>query len=458
MRKLIEFQILDINAQHYGVNFFELMTNAGTQVAKYISDNTEPTIPLKFICGHGNNGGDGFVAAGILKGEGFDVEVYYVKEPKTLTSKKALDNYNGNIQKIEGIMDIKDNSPLIVDCLLGSGIIGDPHSPYKEIIDEVNQFENIISVDVPSGFGTAISVKPSQTVTFHEKKRGMNQDNCGEIIVVDVGFSSDVDELTGPGELLLFPDFDSKKHKGQNGKVAIIGGGEYSGAPALAAIGAYRSGVDLVHVFVPEVSYNQVSSFAPELIVHNLNGNRINKDVLAIINKDEFDSIVIGPGMGKHKESIETVQAVIDNFENVVIDADAIDIYNFRKNNILLTPHSGELTRLKIGNDRANLMEFAKSNNLSLLLKGKKDFITNGSYFKTNTTGHPRMAVGGTGDLLSGLCGGLMARDLSPFEAGRLAAYALGKAGELCFEEYGVGFLPTDLGLCISKVLSRKYT
>ena len=115
MRKLIEFQILDINAQHYGVNFFELMTNAGTQVAKYISDNTEPTIPLKFICGHGNNGGDGFVAAGILKGEGFDVEVFYVKEPKTLTSKKALDNCNGNIQKIEGIMDIKDNSPLIVD-------------------------------------------------------------------------------------------------------------------------------------------------------------------------------------------------------------------------------------------------------------------------------------------------------------------------------------------------------
>ena len=98
MRNLVEFQILDINAEHYGLDFFELMTNAGAQVAKYISDNIKKTIPVKFVCGHGNNGGDGFVAAGILKDEGFDVEVYYVKEPKTETSKRALDNYNGNIK------------------------------------------------------------------------------------------------------------------------------------------------------------------------------------------------------------------------------------------------------------------------------------------------------------------------------------------------------------------------
>ena len=432
------------------------MTNAGVQVAKHICDSIEPTIPVKFICGHGNNGGDGFVAAGILKDEGFDVEVYYVKEPKTETSKRALSNYNGNIKKITKISDFGEKSVIIVDCLLGSGIIGQPRSPYKEIIGKVNQFENVISVDVPSGFGTPISVKPSQTITFHDKKTGMSQNNCGEIIIVDIGFSSDIDELTGPGELLLFPKFDSKKHKGQNGKVAVIGGGEYSGAPALAAIGAYRSGVDLVHVFVPEVSYEQVSSFAPELIVHKLEGNRINKGFLLSIIEDEFDSIVIGPGMGKHEDSIKAVQFIIDNFENVVIDADAIDIYNFRKNNILLTPHLGELKRLKVENDRLGLMAFTRSNNVSLLLKGEKDFITDGNYFKINTTGHPRMAVGGTGDLLSGLCGGLMGRGLSPFEAGRLGAYVLGRAGEFCYEEYGAGFLPTDLGLCISKILAEK--
>jgi len=456
MRKLVEFQILDINAKYYGLDFFQLMENAGSQLSEHIINTSDKSKKIVFVCGHGNNAGDGYIAASILAKEGFSVSLYSVKEPKTPTSMKALDSYKKNIQKIGNFKDIDNQDTLIVDCLLGSGLVGKPRSPYKEIIGKINLFENILSVDVPSGFGTTISVKPSQTITFHEMKAGMNQDNCGDIFVVDVGFPSNIDELTGPGELLLFPNFDSKKHKGQNGKVAVIGGGKYSGAPALAAIGAYRSGVDLVHIFVPEVSYEQVSSFAPELIVHKLEGNRINKDVLRLINEDEFDSVVIGPGMGKHEDSLETVQTIIDNFENVVIDADAIDIYNFRKNNLLLTPHSGELSRLKVGNDRINLMKFARSNNLSLLLKGEKDFITDGNYFKINTTGHPRMAVGGTGDLLSGLCGGLMAKGLTSFEAGRLAAYALGKAGELCYEEYGAGFLPTDLGLCISKLLVRK--
>ena len=106
MRKLIEFQILDINADYYGLDFFELMTNAGAQVAKYIRENIEQSIPVKFICGHGNNGGDGFVAARILKDEGFNVEIYYVKEPKKDTSKKAFDTFKGNIRKIKKIPDI----------------------------------------------------------------------------------------------------------------------------------------------------------------------------------------------------------------------------------------------------------------------------------------------------------------------------------------------------------------
>ena len=454
MRKLIEFQILDRNAEHYGLDFFELMTNAGIQVAKHIEEFTDLNTSIKFVCGHGNNAGDGFVAAEILRDKGYDVELYSVKEPKTGASKKALKNYKGNVRKIS---QLKQNlsSSLIIDCLLGSGIIGEPREPYNKIIEEINKFKNVISVDVPSGFGNVGAVQPLQTITFHDKKIGMTHSNCGDIFVVDVGLPSEIDELTGPGELFLFPTFDSKKHKGQNGKVAIIGGGEYSGAPALSALGAYRSGVDLVHVFVPEVSYEAVSSFAPELIVHKFDGSRVNQDVLKLIEKEQFDTIVVGPGMGKHKDCIKTVQAIIDNFENLVLDADAIGMYKFRKNNLLMTPHAGELSRLNVKGDKPSLMNFARSNNLSLLLKGEKDYITDGNYFKINTTGHPRMAVGGTGDLLSGLCGGLMAKGLTAFETGRLATYVLGKAGELCYSDYGAGFLPTDLGICLSKVLGK---
>ena len=416
MRKLIEFQILDRNAEHYGLDFFELMTNAGIQVAKHIEEFTDLTTSIKFVCGHGNNAGDGFVAAEILRDNGYNVELYSVKEPKTDASKKALKQYKGNVRKIS---QLKQNlsSSLIIDCLLGSGIIGEPREPYNKIIKEINEFKNIISVDVPSGFGNMRSVKPLQTITFHEEKIGMNHSNCGDIFVVDVGFPSDIDELTGPGELFLFP---------------------------------------LVHVFVPEVSYGAVSSFAPELIVHKFNGNRVNQDVLHLIEKEQFDSIVVGPGMGKHKDCIKTVQGIIDNFENLVLDADAIGIYKFRRNNLLMTPHAGELSRLNVKGDRKSLMSFSKSNNLSLLSKGEKDYITDGNYFKINTTGHPRMAVGGTGDLLSGFCGGLLAKGLTAFEAGRLATYVLGKAGELCYSDYGAGFLPTDLGVCMSKILGKK--
>ena len=454
MRQLIEFQILDKNAHYYGVDLFELMVNAGTAVAEHIMTNIEISTPVVFLCGHGNNGGDGYIAAEILKKNNFDVTLYAVKKPVTITSQKASRRYQFNIHSIDEFENYTSKSTLIVDCLLGSGVKGVLRPPYYELVKQVNEFENILSVDVPTGFGTDHAVKPQETITFHEEKRGMNKGNCGEVFVKDVGFSSEIDELTGPGELLLFPDFDPKKHKGQNGKVAVIGGGDYSGAPSLAALGAYRGGADLVHVFVPENSYDQVSSFVPELIVHKLDGQIINMGIFRELKSENFDCFVIGPGMGKHEDSYEVVQFLIDNFDNIVIDADAINLYNFGNCNLLLTPHLGELSRLNIKNSRDNLMSFAKSNNLSLLLKGEKDYITNGDYFKINTTGHPRMAVGGTGDLLSGLCGGLIAKGLSPFEAGRLAAYSFGKAGELCYEEYGASFLPTDLSLCISKILS----
>ena len=144
------------------------------------------------------------------------------------------------------MFNFEDKTDILVDCLLGSGIQGNPRPPYDEYINVMNNFDTIVSADVPSGIGTKHSVVPDVTITFHDYKIEMNEENSGIIILHDVGFPQDLDEKTGPGELLLYPEFDSKKHKGQNGKVAIIGGGPYSGAPALAALGSYRAGADLV--------------------------------------------------------------------------------------------------------------------------------------------------------------------------------------------------------------------
>jgi len=452
MRKLIEFQILDTNAVHYGIDLSILMDEAGKGIADYIGTNFALDKHISVVCGNGNNGGDGYVASRILIEKGYNVEIFQISKPSSDIAKEKYELVIGKVRDIKELFNFEDKTDILVDCLLGSGIQGNPRPPYDEYINVMNNFDTIVSADVPSGIGTKHSVVPDVTITFHDYKIEMNEENSGIIILHDVGFPQDLDEKTGPGELLLYPEFDSKKHKGQNGKVAIIGGGPYSGAPALAALGSYRAGADLVHVFVPEISFDQVSTFAPELIVHKLPGDIISGNMDSFF-EEEFDSVVIGPGMGKNSESLEVVQLVIDNCNNIVIDADAISKYNFQNKNIIVTPHKGELSRLEIECDRENLMLFSSENNLTLLLKGERDIITDGYFFKYNISGHPRMAVGGSGDVLAGVCGSFMARGLTPFEAARLAAYSLGKAGESCYDDIGSGFLPTDLALSISKIL-----
>ena len=455
MRKLIEFQILDTNAVHYGLDISDLMDNAGRGIADYILSNFDLEHSISIVCGTGNNGGDGYVASNILIKEGYDVRIFSVSRPDAGILKKKYELVLDNTRSIEELFDLKDKTDIVIDCLLGSGIKGNPRPPYDKCINFINDFENIISVDIPSGLGTNNSVIPDVTITFHDYKMGMNEDNSGIIVLHDVGFPKDIDEKTGPGELLLYPDFDPEKHKGQNGKVAIIGGGPYSGAPALSALGSYRAGTDLLHVFVPESSFEQVSTFAPELLVHKLSGNIISKMNIDLLFEQEFDSIVIDPGMGKDPTSLEAVQTVIDNCDNIVIDADGISKYDFQNKNVILTPHKGELSRLGLRSNQTDLFEFSSKNNVTILLKGKTDVITDGHFVKKNSTGHPRMAVGGSGDVLAGVCGGLMAKGLTPFESSRLAAYSMGLAGEHCNNNVGPGFLPTDLAASISMILKR---
>ena len=455
MRDIKEFEILDINAVSNGYDIFDLMENAGRELSKHIVSNFSESELFLFVCGKGNNAGDGYIAASILHKEGLNVKIINTASELKSLPEAALKLYQGEIVGKSFLDQVSKESTLLVDCLLGSGIKGEPRDDFLPIINKINNFTNILSVDVPSGFMKKTSVLATQTLTFHDKKIGMSTETCGDIFVADIGITDEVDECCGPGELELFPVFDPDKHKGQNGKVAVIGGGAYAGAPSIAGMGAYRAGVDLVHIFVPESNFDQVSTFAPELMVHKLEGEVVDRKVVKLLESFDFDSIIIGPGMGKDSESLMAVSEIIDNFDNLVVDADAIFKHHFKKKNILLTPHKGELNRLGVKAKKESLMKFSEDYDVTILFKGKIDYITDGLYFKKNITGHPRMAVGGTGDLLAGICGGLMARGLTAFEAGRLSSYVLGIAGKMCYDEIGPGFIPTDLALCVSKVFGQ---
>ena len=225
MRDIKEFQILDLNAAHFGIDLFDLMLEAGNRLGEYILEEYDNTDLFIFVCGKGNNAGDGFVAASKLHERGENVVVIRAEKSFKNLSSEALKLYDGIFEDLDFLDNVNDKSVLVVDCLFGSGIKGKPRGPYDVLISKINKFTNILSVDVPSGFMTSTSVLPSQTVTFHDTKIGMNENDCGKIVKIDIGIKPQIDEKCGPGELLLFPKLVSGRHKGENGKVAIVGGG-----------------------------------------------------------------------------------------------------------------------------------------------------------------------------------------------------------------------------------------
>ena len=255
-----EFRILDINAESLGVPTSLLMENAGRAVAKVVSDRFGAHKRILVLCGTGNNGGDGFVAASYLRRDN-KVNVLLARpaaEIKTAISKEAFlavkDLVVNNASK-----DLSDFD-VIVDALLGTGVKGHLSEPYSSLIERINQSSRpVVAVDVPSGFGADKAVRPTVTVTFHDAKEDMTKDNSGEIVIVDIGIPLDAAKYVGPGEFVHYPIPSPDSHKGMNGRVLIVGGGPYTGAPALAGFGAYRIKVDLVRIATPAHSYLPVA-------------------------------------------------------------------------------------------------------------------------------------------------------------------------------------------------------
>ncbi len=466
-----EFRILDINAESLGVPTALLMENAGRAVAKTVSDRFGEHKRIAVLCGTGNNGGDGFVVARYLKRDN-KVSVLLARpaaEIKTAIAKDAFLVIKDLV--IDAGKDLSDFD-VIIDALLGTGTKGHLAEPYSNLIDRINHSSRpIVAVDVPSGLGTDKMVRPTVTVTFHDVKEGMSKDNSGEIVIADIGIPLDAAKYIGPGEFVHYPIPSPDSHKGMNGRVLVVGGGPYTGAPALAGFGAYRIKVDLVRIATPARSYLPIAGYSPNFIVHELSGDVLTeKDVSQVLELiKNVEALLIGPGLGNEEETLQAIRAIVKGCDKpLVIDADAITAVAKDRSVLagkigVITPHAGEFMTLSGGKlpadyeeRRRPAMELAEAIGFTILLKGRIDVVADGRRCKLNRTGNAGMSVGGTGDVLAGEVAGLLSRGVAPFDAARIAAFVNGAAGDLAYQTLGFSLLATDVIDCVPLVLKQQ--
>jgi len=475
--------------EDFGVPGEALMDRAGTGVAEIVRFLARISgcvdSPVHLIAGRGNNGGDAFVAARYLKRDDFEVDVWLAGEAAAIRG-DALSHLNK--MKSEGIQlselpTTRDwdvvlasshaNGGIVVDGVLGTGIGGPARGPASGAIRFVNALADrslIVAVDVPSGLNADTgeaegdAVKADVTATMGLPKRGLAEpcavEYVGSVEVVDIGIP---DELVSrsPHEKELIAAEDLRRlvgrrrrtaHKGVFGSVLIIGGaGHYTGAVAMAAGAAVRSGTGLVTALVPARIAPIVAAIVPEAMVHacaETTEGSLSADSLAKWpgKLEEFDAVLIGPGMSLHEESRHLVEQVLAQCRAVlVMDADALNACAGRLHLIekaacpvIVTPHPGEMARLlncsisDVQADRhAVAGRIAEETGVIAVLKGAGTVVAaRGRPLNINITGNPGMATGGMGDVLAGLIAGLAAQGFEPFDAARMGVYLHGRAGD----------------------------
>ena len=459
----LDSKVMDANSEALGTSVLTLMDNAGKAVADLLRERFHGQRFIIF-CGHGNNGGDGFATAIHLAEE--DVSVCIIGDPSKVRP-GAASTYLSELGCPVVQFDPNNRDyDVLVDAVLGTGTKGKLRPEIETYIDYTRKFQGpIVSIDVPTGIGSPKSVIPDITITMHDVKEGMDEKNSGEIVVADIGIPEKAYTHTGPGDLYRYPIPTKDSHKGANGSLLVIGGGPYYGAPAMAAMAAMRTGVDLVTIATPESSYHEVAAQSPVLMVRKLRGSTLCHDhVKELLKMSEVcDAVLIGPGLGRDEHTFEAVKEFVSLCRKpLVIDADGLNAlgtdFNAKGPQTVLTPHSGEY--LRIGGSSKDPEDVRKTSSrlgCTIVLKGRYDIISNGDSVKINGTGTPGMTTGGTGDVLAGIIGGLLAKGMDAYEAGYLGAYISGKAGELAFNKFSYGMIATDVIDRIPKALKNGF-
>ena len=468
-----EMAVVDANAAALGVPRKQLMESSGNAVARVVREAADPDDSVALVCGRGNNGGDAFVAARFLSS--YDVTVHLLGREATISTDIARENWDAleaaemDARKVRDSASLSLGDPdVVVDAMLGTGATGALREPEATAARAINDGEApVVAVDVPSGVDAdtgeadGIAVEADRVVTFHDAKPGLEALEAS-VTVADIGIPAAAEKFVERGDLLRLSR-DPAAHKGDFGEVLVVGGGPYAGAPALTARAALRAGADLAYVACPDPVADEVQGYSENLIVEALPGDRLAPDHVEDLTERaaDVDCVLLGPGLGSHERTLAAVEGFLEGFEGTaVVDADALRVVPGVETDatLLCTPHQGELERMggETADDpaeRADLVAaFADEIDATLLVKGAQDVISDGTTTRRNRTGNPGMTVGGTGDVLAGVCGA-MACTLETPEAAAVAAYANGRAGDIVAEDRGYGLTATDLPDAVPRAL-----
>ncbi|MGQ0811990.1 MAG: NAD(P)H-hydrate dehydratase [Nitrospiraceae bacterium] len=483
-----------------GIPSLTLMERAGTGVVAGMEQVFGPLAgkTAMIFCGKGNNGGDGFVVARLLKLRRVRVHAVILAEPTELSA-DAKTMYRRFI-KIAGasavhvfasmkqVQDLLNGSDYVVDALLGTGLSASIAGRYREAIEAINAANRpITAVDLPSGINAdtglvlGAAVQATLTVTLGLPKLGLylgpGIDHCGIVQIADIGIPpSYIDALQSrivliTGELIqrAIPRRMPSAHKGSFGHAGIIAGSiGKTGAAALAANAALRVGAGLVTVATPasvndalEAKLLEVMTIPmPETKSRTLAHSGVDRLLTFVQTRT---AVAIGPGLSTHPETVELVQTLVRQMDKPsVLDADALNalagkvsLLTESKIPPILTPHPGEMARLEVeatpqsvNADRIGIAtRFSQQRGVILVLKGARTVVARpDGMVGICSTGNPGMATAGTGDVLTGMITGLLAQGLPQWEAACAGTYLHGLAGDLAAAQFGAaGMTAGDL-------------
>lgn len=478
-----------ISIKEMGIPSLVLMERASLCVAEAVAKNASREEAVLAVCGSGNNGGDGVAAARILAEWGYSVTILLLGREERFSEEltvqlKIAKNLKLNIVKEA---DVRDYS-IILDGIFGIGLDREIAGSYRHWIQQINSAgARVFAIDIPSGIHATtgkvlgIAVQADITVTFGVGKLGLflfpGRSYGGRVLIKDIGFPGEAKKQIQSSFFTydrkdmetLFPKRIPRSNKGSYGRLLVIAGSENMGGAALfAARAGYLVGAGLVKVVTHQHNRRMIQEGLPEALI-------------GVYDKETYDlardiawatGVVIGPGLGQTKQGRELLEQVLKIRDiPVLIDADGLNLLAelpeyfdeertlLLRNNFVVTPHLKEMSRLRkcdvktIQEDAVNSVK-NYTRGAVVVQKDAVTLVSDGEQVYVNSSGNNALAKGGSGDVLSGIIGGLLAREVTPFQAGSLGVYLHG----LTAEEYvkhrsSSSMLATDILNIIPQVL-----